>query len=415
MLFNKDAAKSGAEEPVTHVPCLTPPSQYYRIPRAPLTPDQRSMLDQLQARLPEIIAKTPAADHAKHQRFCSTGCLHRYLRANKWQLDKAQVGLEKTLQWRSEYRPDEITPESVESEAVRGKMYPNGYDLFGRPAIYMRQRLNHTHDKDMQMRYLVFTLERAVQMMPSPPSSFPSNAASAAANGTNRRDSGAQVRDAESSDDGPEALSLVIDCEGWSMSNSVPLGTARETLNILGSHYPERLGHAFVLNAPWLFWTFFKLVSPFVDPVTRRKINFVDLKTQHSIPVQHYNDGEVVQVVSPSSATTTLPSPVPGPNVPYASQLSSTEDLEAFNFSHLAARNGHQTNGTTSVATTPEAIEKAKKPNKSSEIWANLRNYFSDNYLEASVGGRFHFQYLHEQTWPYLCKLFEQSKPAASP
>ncbi|RKP38395.1 CRAL-TRIO domain-containing protein, partial [Dimargaris cristalligena] len=282
-----------------------------------LTADQQALLDQFTASLPTLVAQTPEADRAKHTAFCTSACLQRYLRAHKWQLDRAQTGLTKTLQWRSEYRPDEITPAEIESEAVRGKMYPNGYDLFGRSVIYMRQRLNHTSDAKMQMRYLVFTLERAVQMLPDGLTDGPAC---------------------------PESLSLLIDCEGWSMSTGVPLSTARETLTILGSHYPERLGHAFVVNAPWLFWTFFKIVSPFVDPVTRRKINFVDLKTQHDLPLLQFNDME--KVIRPSSSTEADPTP-----------------------------------------TSP------------SEIWTNLRNHFSDDYLEASESGRFNFQYNHEHTW----------------
>jgi hypothetical protein len=45
-------------------------------------------------------------------------------------------------------------------------------------------------------------------------------------------------------------------------------------LNILQDHYPERLGLALILNVPWLLNTFFKLITPFVDPVTRNKMKF---------------------------------------------------------------------------------------------------------------------------------------------
>lgn len=45
-------------------------------------------------------------------------------------------------------------------------------------------------------------------------------------------------------------------------------------LNILQNHYPERLGLALILNVPWLVDMFFKLIKPFIDPVTRDKMWF---------------------------------------------------------------------------------------------------------------------------------------------
>ncbi len=32
-----------------------------------------------------------------------------------------------------------------------------------------------------------------------------------------------------------------------------------------------------ILLAPWYFWGFFKLISPFIDPVTKNKIKFADI------------------------------------------------------------------------------------------------------------------------------------------
>ena len=45
-------------------------------------------------------------------------------------------------------------------------------------------------------------------------------------------------------------------------------------MNILQNHYPERLGRALVTNVPFYIWGFFKLITPFIDPVTREKIRF---------------------------------------------------------------------------------------------------------------------------------------------
>ncbi len=51
---------------------------------------------------------------------------------------------------------------------------------------------------------------------------------------------------------------------------------ARSFLDVLANHYPERLGYAVCMNAPVLWWAFFSVVRPFLDPVTAAKIRFID-------------------------------------------------------------------------------------------------------------------------------------------
>lgn len=50
--------------------------------------------------------------------------------------------------------------------------------------------------------------------------------------------------------------------------------TFAQVLNILQDHYPERLGRAFVINVPFLLNAFYKMINPFIDPVTREKLKF---------------------------------------------------------------------------------------------------------------------------------------------
>jgi hypothetical protein len=50
--------------------------------------------------------------------------------------------------------------------------------------------------------------------------------------------------------------------------------TSKAVLNILQTHYPERLGHALIANVPFLLNAFYKLITPFIDPRTRVKMKF---------------------------------------------------------------------------------------------------------------------------------------------
>ena len=49
--------------------------------------------------------------------------------------------------------------------------------------------------------------------------------------------------------------------------------SASKVLNILQQHYVETLGRALVVNLPILLNFFYKGISPFLDPVTRDKVN----------------------------------------------------------------------------------------------------------------------------------------------
>jgi hypothetical protein len=42
----------------------------------------------------------------------------------------------------------------------------------------------------------------------------------------------------------------------------------------LQTHYPERLGRAYIINIPFLLNAFFKVIMPLVDPVTKDKVRF---------------------------------------------------------------------------------------------------------------------------------------------
>lgn len=59
--------------------------------------------------------------------------------------------------------------------------------------------------------------------------------------------------------EGEEQMSWLIDFTGWTLSTSVPIKTARETVNILQNHYPERLAIAFLYSPPRIFEAFWKV------------------------------------------------------------------------------------------------------------------------------------------------------------
>ncbi|KAI7833320.1 CRAL-TRIO domain-containing protein, partial [Kickxella alabastrina] len=168
-------------------------------------------------------------------------CLARYVRARKGVYEDTKKALRKTIEWRATARPHALRPDVVEIENRTGKMYFNGFDKFSRPIIYMYNHRQNTKEADNQIRWVIYTLEMCIRNMPP----------------------------------GVEKVTLAIDATHWGFSNAVSIGIAKKFLDILGNHYPERLGRAVVFMPPKFFVAFYSLVSSFIDPVTKAKVAFV--------------------------------------------------------------------------------------------------------------------------------------------
>ncbi|KAB1220583.1 CRAL-TRIO domain-containing protein C23B6.04c [Morella rubra] len=192
--------------------------------------------------------------------YCSDACLKRYLEARNWNVDKSKKMLEETLIWRSTYKPEEIKWGEVAIEGETGKVYRASFhDRDGRTVLILRPGMQNTKSLDNQMRHLVYLIENAILNLP----------------------------------EDQEQMSWLIDFTGWSLSNSPPIKSARETINILQNHYPERLAVAFLYNPPRIFEAFWKVVKYFLDAKTFEKVKFVYPKNKDSVELMRsYFDEE---------------------------------------------------------------------------------------------------------------------------
>jgi len=196
--------------------------------------------------------------------FNNAGALIRYLRARKWDQTKAEELIRNTARWRKEFGFARLRKGTLKDtmavENATGKLYCRGYDRRGRPILYMKPRLENSSDPVGMCQHLVYNMERTVACIEHREREI---FAAAAANG------------AMPTEGLTGKLALLVDFNGYSLANSIRIGTAMEVLSILQDHYPERLGQAFLLDPPWIFSTLWNAVSPFVDPVTYEKIQFV--------------------------------------------------------------------------------------------------------------------------------------------
>ncbi|PNS19272.1 CRAL-TRIO domain-containing protein isoform B [Sphaceloma murrayae] len=188
--------------------------------------------------------------------WLSRECLLRYLRATKWSVPNALKRLQGTLSWRREYGADTFTGDYISPENETGKQVIMGWDNDGRPCLYLNPGRQNTKMSDRQIHHLCFMLDRTLDMIPP----------------------------------GQETSCLLINFKGASAGAVPTVGQAKAVLNILQNHNPERLGKALISELPWYVSTFFKLISPFIDPVTRDKMKFQPVLRDFLPPEQLWNE-----------------------------------------------------------------------------------------------------------------------------
>lgn len=228
-------------------------------PTVELTPEQQQKYEWLLNQVTHwsqpdteglTIPKDAPADLTEDEKFWLTReCLLRYLRATKWHQIQSEKRLIDTLLWRRKFGVyDKLTADHISPENETGKQIILGFDKEARPCQYLNPGRQNTDASHRQVEHLVFMLERTIELLPP----------------------------------GQETLALLINFKSSSgRSNTAPpLSQSKEVLNILQTHYPERLGRALIINMPFLVVGFFKIIKPLLDPVTKEKLKFnEDMKT----------------------------------------------------------------------------------------------------------------------------------------
>ncbi|KAJ3066099.1 hypothetical protein HDU98_010591 [Podochytrium sp. JEL0797] len=243
--------------PVPTSPPLLKPPKSFPVPEGfPFngwTREQKQVADELRAHVEGLLEEvtgsavlvgTPLS--GEREWALREECVARYCRAAKFEVGKAKQMMEKTLNWRREFRPTEIKPAEVEEEAKNGKMYWSGHDREGRPILHFNGAIMISSDVDRFLKFVVFLLEKGTQLCPY----------------------------------GQFQFAAVVDAKNvglWTVNSPT---VYVKCLDIISSHFPESLGLCLMINPSWYLHVIWKIVSPFVDPVTRSKVCFADTRQQ---------------------------------------------------------------------------------------------------------------------------------------
>ncbi|KAJ4118680.1 phosphatidylinositol transfer protein csr1 [Fusarium equiseti] len=193
----------------------------------------------------------------------------RFLRARKWDVEKALVMLVATMNWRhNDMKVDAdimkngdafaIEDEKTDSPTKQisadmmkqlrmGKSFLHGTDKQGRPICVVRVRLHKAGQEceESLERYTVYIIETA-RMTLEPP---------------------------------VDTACIVFDMTGFSMAN-MDYTPVKFMIKCFEANYPESLGAVLVHKAPWLFQGIWKVIRGWLDPVVAAKVHFTNNRSE---------------------------------------------------------------------------------------------------------------------------------------
>ncbi|KAJ3058367.1 hypothetical protein HDU98_005517, partial [Podochytrium sp. JEL0797] len=165
MFSRKSKTKSTPSTPIQSTPILdplvpiTPPEGY---PFHGMDDSQRALFTKLQEHVNTTFEKTlTGVPLPGEKEWADDIMLMKYLRGAKFDIDRACAMITKTLQWRRDYRPTEITPQEIEEESKNGKCFFNGFDKLGRPIFIVNSAICYSTDPERHLRYILFNIENA--------------------------------------------------------------------------------------------------------------------------------------------------------------------------------------------------------------------------------------------------------------
>ncbi|KAK4178484.1 hypothetical protein QBC36DRAFT_103104 [Triangularia setosa] len=196
----------------------------------------------------------------------------RFLRARKWDVEKALIMLVSTMAWRAkEMNVDGDIMKNGELEALekgdgiskdflaqirKGISYVHGCDKQGRPLCFVNVRLHKAGEQSEESleRYTVYLIETCRMLLRG----------------------------------GVDTATIVFDMTGFSMAN-MDYTPVKFMIKCFEANYPECLGTVLVHKAPWIFQGIWKVIRGWLDPVVANKVHFTNNATemQEYIPLKH--------------------------------------------------------------------------------------------------------------------------------
>jgi hypothetical protein len=178
----------------------------------------------------------------------------RHIVAEKGNTKRALTKMRSTIAWRKDMRISCLRKCFVEGDSLgkaiekelgdNGRMFVRGFDNEGRALFHIIPRHSNAkiYDEKAYIQSHVYNLERAL---------------------------------ACSEKLGAQSVIATVDFNGFATWQAPPIRLAKEAIAMMTNHYPERLHRVYLVDAPIAFRIIWAMLKPFIDPVTKKKFQFI--------------------------------------------------------------------------------------------------------------------------------------------
>ncbi|KAG5602158.1 hypothetical protein H5410_033528 [Solanum commersonii] len=188
--------------------------------------------------------------------------LRRFLRARDLDIEKSAAMFLKYLKWRQSFVPKgSISVSEIPNEIAQNKMFMQGEDKQGCPIAVVfggRHIQNKLGGVEEFKRFIVFALDKLCART-SP---------------------------------GREKFTIIGDLQNFGYCNS-DVRAYLAALSIVQDCFPERLGKVLLVHVPYIFCTLWKILYPFIDNHTKKKIMFVENKRLTATLLQAIDESQL--------------------------------------------------------------------------------------------------------------------------
>jgi hypothetical protein len=208
----------------------------------PPTLEQKKIISELKERLNDEEL------YQKFQDWANDLQLQRFLIARNYSIDASYKLIMEALEWRAKRKPHEILANMDEwndllaNENETGKIYCPGFDQWGRSLVVFNNEMQNTKGQENHMSFLAWNLEFASSLL---------------------------------NEDVSDKYLIFCHLTDFSLWTAPAFAETLETIKMLTTCFPERLGHFICFQSPLYFKTVFHAVKGFLDQRTIDKLVFI--------------------------------------------------------------------------------------------------------------------------------------------
>ncbi|CAD8079724.1 unnamed protein product [Paramecium primaurelia] len=206
-----------------------------------LTDDQHEKIEQLllkvQAEVPNLVRENLI------QKYQNKDHLIRLMIAREWKVNDAFEQWKRWVEWRKQYRADDIKIEEIQQEIDLRKAFWNGVDKFGNPCLIIKTKRHFPGQSNPEtlIRFFLYIIDQGIQK--------------ADLAGTGR-------------------ISVIWDREGVTSKNfdTSMFTIMKKVVTLVQDNYAERLNQLFILYPNFLVKSIMTVIKPFLSEKTKSKI-----------------------------------------------------------------------------------------------------------------------------------------------